>query len=131
MPTDNQQMPDGIKIEERFVVSGIDFKTLETAIAYLELTKKESKASDYLNIQGELFDKKLLELLPKYEGMYVFFENGEVKDADYDEEVLIERVLEKEGYRDIFVEKVIGTPAVSRTVLESGGRSFVSKGEER
>jgi hypothetical protein len=63
--------------------------------------------------------------------MYVFFENGEVKDADYDEEVLIERVLEKEGYRDIFVEKVIGTPAVSRTVLESGGRSFVSKGEER
>jgi malonyl CoA-acyl carrier protein transacylase len=116
MPTDNQPIPNGIKREERFVVSGIDFKTLEAAIAYQQIAKKESEASDYLNIQGELFDKKLLELLPKYEGMYVFFENGEVKDADDDEEVLIERVLEKEGYRDIFVEKV--TEPTTRRLIE-------------
>lgn len=63
--------------------------------------------SDYLEKQAELFDRQLPELLPKYKGMYVFFEDGEVKDADLDEEALINRVLAKEGYRDIFVEKVI------------------------
>ncbi|MCU0533197.1 MAG: hypothetical protein MUD14_04785 [Hydrococcus sp. Prado102] len=67
---------------------------------------QNEEALNYLDTQGELFDKKLPELLPKYKGMYVFFENGEVKDADYDEEALIERVLPKVGYRAIFVDKV-------------------------
>lgn len=75
-----------------------------------QVQKKEAltniETSNYIEIQGELFDRKLPELLPKYKGMYVFFENGEVKDADDDEDALIERVLQKEGYRDIFVEKV-------------------------
>jgi hypothetical protein len=40
-------------------------------------------------------------------GNLAYLENGFVKDADFDEEALIERILPKEGYRAIFVEKVV------------------------
>lgn len=84
-----------------------DRKQLSQAQIKESLTNIENLDDmNYLDIQGELFDRKLPELLPKYKGMYVFFENGEVKDADYDEETLIERILPKEGYRAIFVDKV-------------------------
>ncbi|NJP19768.1 MAG: hypothetical protein HC763_13155 [Hydrococcus sp. CRU_1_1] len=63
--------------------------------------------SNYLLLQGELFNRQLPELLSKYKGMYVFFEDGQVKDSDFDEIALMHRVLPKEGFRVIFVEKVV------------------------
>ena len=60
----------------------------------------------YMEEQGKLFDRMLPELLEKYHGMYVYFENGEVLEADLDEEKLIDLAEQKYGYKPMFIEQV-------------------------
>lgn len=42
----------------------------------------------------------LPELISQYAGMYILFEDGKVIDADIDEDVLLDRVWEKDFVRD-------------------------------
>ena len=61
---------------------------------------------DFIKKQEIDFDRINKELLKKYQGKFVYFENGQILDSDLNENRLIERVLEKVGYRSIFITQV-------------------------
>jgi hypothetical protein len=46
-------------------------------------------AYSYITKQSDLFDAMLPELIEQYAGMYILFEDGNVIDADIDEDVLL------------------------------------------
>jgi hypothetical protein len=46
-------------------------------------------AYSYITKQSDLFDAMLPELISQYAGMYVLFEDGNVIDADLDEDILL------------------------------------------
>lgn len=48
----------------------------------------------YITNQSKIFQEYLPELVTKYGGKYVVFEDGKVIDCDEDEDVLIERIWE-------------------------------------
>ncbi len=62
---------------------------------------------NYLQTQSELYEHHLPQLLEKYAGMYIIFEDGKVIDADNDEAALVMRAYDKMGTKDLFVKKVI------------------------
>lgn len=57
-------------------------------------------AHSYITKQSDLFDAILPDLIEQYAGMYVLFEDGNVIDADRDEDVLLDRVWETDFVRD-------------------------------
>jgi hypothetical protein len=57
-------------------------------------------AYSYITKQSDLFDAMLPELISQYAGMYVLFEDGNVIDADLDEDILLDRVWETDLVRD-------------------------------
>ncbi len=61
---------------------------------------------EYLQHQGELFDKMLPKLLLDYENYYVYFEEGQVLESHLDEETLLDLVEKKYGLKPMFIEKV-------------------------
>jgi Family of unknown function (DUF5678) len=61
---------------------------------------------DYLLQQQNLYQAAKPQLLQKYQGLYVAFENGTVLDSDQDDRQLMPRLYAKYGHRDIFVEYV-------------------------
>jgi hypothetical protein len=68
---------------------------------------------DYVTSQGKIFDTCLPDLVSKYAGEYVVFEDGRVIDSDLDEEVLLNRIWQtefaisrRERYHGIFCELV-------------------------
>jgi hypothetical protein len=58
------------------------------------------EAHSYITKQSDLFDAMLPELIEQYAGMYVLFEDGNVIDADIDEDILLDRVWKKDLVRD-------------------------------
>lgn len=73
----------------------------------LTLEEQEIISDAYIRRQAALFDALPKEKLLSYKGQYVFFEEGEIKDSDISKINLAKRVFRKEGYRDIFLEKVV------------------------
>ena len=68
---------------------------------------------NYVTNQGKIFDDCLLDLVSKYAGEYIVFENGRVIDHDIDEDILLDRVWRtefatsrRERYHGIFCELV-------------------------
>jgi hypothetical protein len=57
-------------------------------------------ACNYITKQSDIFDAMLPELVEQYAGMYVLFEDGNVIDADIDEDILLDRVWETDTVRD-------------------------------
>ena len=53
---------------------------------------------DYIKTQSHSFATCLPELVSKYAGYYVVFEDGRVVDRDRDEEVLLDRVCQSDFY---------------------------------
>jgi hypothetical protein len=58
------------------------------------------EAHSYITKQSDLFDAMLPELIEQYAGMYVLFDDGNVIDADVDEDILLDRVWETDFVRD-------------------------------
>ena len=85
-----------------------------------ELSYKEEEiypsqeTRNYLQTQSELYEHHLPQLLEKYAGMYIIFEDGKVIDADNDEAALVMRAYAKMGTKDLFVKKVIDTEPTLR-----------------
>jgi hypothetical protein len=68
---------------------------------------------DYVTSQGKIFDACLPDLVSKYAGEYVVFEDGRAIDSDIDEDVLLNRIWQTEfaisrrdRYHGIFCELV-------------------------
>jgi hypothetical protein len=63
----------------------------------------------YMEEQAQLFDQQRNELLQRYSGQFVWFENGQVLDADPSEAALVTRIYSGIGVRPIFIEQVAVT----------------------
>jgi hypothetical protein len=68
---------------------------------------------DYVTSQGKIFDTCLPDLVSKYAGEYIVFEDGRVIDRDLDEDALLNRIWQtefaisrRERYHGIFCELV-------------------------
>ncbi|WP_206814304.1 hypothetical protein [Chroococcus sp. FPU101] len=77
--------------------------------AYLH--RGREKEYEYESKQEYLFYKHLPSLIKNYSGLYVWFEDGEVKDYDQDEVTLCGRVVRSDAVREreiraIYVNKV-------------------------
>lgn len=57
------------------------------------------KAYDYLMEQEEIFDRHLPQLVEDFAGRYIVFENGLVIDSDEDENILLDRIVDTEFYK--------------------------------
>ena len=72
----------------------------QTATNGVEQLFWSQAAHSYITKQSDLFDAMLPGLIDRYAGMYIFFEDGNVIDADLDEDVLLDRVWETDLVRD-------------------------------
>ncbi|AFY95684.1 DUF5678 domain-containing protein [Chamaesiphon minutus] len=61
---------------------------------------------EYLLQQEHIYQANKSELLARYQGQYIAFENGVVLDSDLDDRQLMHRIYAKYGHRDIFIEYV-------------------------
>ncbi|MFM2432426.1 MAG: hypothetical protein RLZZ511_3640 [Cyanobacteriota bacterium] len=76
-------------------------------MALEELSKYiDPERLDYLERQQALFEAAKSELMKIYCGQYIAFEDGQVLDHDWDDRAMAERVYQKYGYRDIFMNWV-------------------------
>jgi hypothetical protein len=72
----------------------------QTATNGVEKLFWSQEAHSYITKQSDLFDAMLPELIEQYAGMYVLFDDGNVIDADVDEDILLDRVWETDLVRD-------------------------------
>jgi hypothetical protein len=70
-------------------------------------TAVDPEVMAYMEHQAQLFDQHRAELLQQYPGQFVWFEGGQVLDADDNEADLVTRIYSKIGVRSIFIEKVL------------------------
>lgn len=82
---------------------------------YLKKNREEQQIIDlypsqesfeYIRKQQYKFSQIDKNKLKEYQGQFIFFEDDKIKDADLNEETLVQRVMNNVGYRDIFITKV-------------------------
>ena len=61
---------------------------------------------EYLDRQKKLYQSIKPELVDRYLGEFIAFEDGRVLDHDLNERSLIERVYRDYGYRDLLIKQV-------------------------
>jgi hypothetical protein len=66
----------------------------------------EDSRYEYFDRQQSLYDQVKPELIQKYLGEFVAFEDGVVLDHDQCELDLLQRVYTKYGYRDLLIKQV-------------------------
>lgn len=57
-------------------------------------------AYDYLKEQEKSFEVHLPELIDRYGGQFIVFENGRVIDADFSEDTLLDRISDTDFFKD-------------------------------
>lgn len=62
---------------------------------------------DYLRQQESLYEQAKTNLLGQYNGEFIAFEDGVVLDHDRDEQALLRRVYQQQGYRDLLIKQVL------------------------
>ena len=61
---------------------------------------------EYLDRQKNLYESIKPELVDRYLGKFVAFEDGRVLDHDLSEQKLVQRVYQHYGYRDLLIKQV-------------------------
>jgi hypothetical protein len=69
-------------------------------------THLETSRLEYLDRQKSLYESVKPELVDRYLGEFIAFEDGRVLDHDLNERSLIERVYRDYGYRDLLIKQV-------------------------
>jgi hypothetical protein len=78
----------------------------------------------YLDRQKNLYESLKPELVDRYLGEFIAFEDGRVLDHDRNERDLIERVYRDYGYRDLLIKQVwLEEPHLSVAGVFSSNRS--------
>jgi hypothetical protein len=62
---------------------------------------------DYIEHQAQQFDRMRPELLKKYQGQYIWFENGKVLDVDTDQTALVTRIYSENKPRPMLIKQVL------------------------
>lgn len=73
----------------------------------------DAKARTYISRQANLFESMLPELVKRYSGQWVLFEDKKVIDADYNYRDLLARVAQTFGDKVVLIKKV--EPVVSES----------------
>jgi proteasome lid subunit RPN8/RPN11 len=60
----------------------------------------------YFEIQKALYETAKPELVERYLGEFIAFEDGRVLDHDSSEQTLVQRVYQQYGYRDLLIKQV-------------------------
>jgi hypothetical protein len=66
-----------------------------------------AEVQQYMEHQATCFEQAKPELLPQFLNQYVWFEDGQVLDADVDHEALVLRIYGDDEPRPLFVKKVV------------------------
>jgi hypothetical protein len=66
----------------------------------------EASRLEYLDRQKNLYESLKPELVERYIGEFIAFEDGRVLDHDRNECKLVERVYRDYGYRDLLIKQV-------------------------
>ena len=74
--------------------------------AYQDRLGLDAEARTYISRQARMFESMLPELLTKYSGQWVLFENRQVLDADLSYQALLTRVKKAVGERIVLIKKV-------------------------
>jgi hypothetical protein len=61
---------------------------------------------EYFEIQKALYETAKPQLIERYLGEFVAFEDGRVLDHDLSEQKLVQRVYQDYGYRDLLIKQV-------------------------
>ncbi len=61
---------------------------------------------EYLDRQKKMYEQMKPELVDRYLGEFIAFEDGRVLDHDRNERDLVERVYRAYGYRDLLIKQV-------------------------
>lgn len=67
----------------------------------------DTEALAYMEQQLKIFTQNKEDLLQRYSGLYILFENGQVLDSDKDEPALVLRAYEARGLKPLFIKKVV------------------------
>ncbi len=70
-------------------------------------TNITSERIDYLRQQESLYEQAKPDLLRQYDGEFIAFEDGTVLDHDRNEQALLQRVYQQQGYRDLLIKQVL------------------------
>ena len=73
----------------------------------------DAEARTYISRQARMFESMLPELLTKYSGQWVLFENHQVLDADLSYQALLTRVKKSVGEQIVLIKKV--EPTISHS----------------
>lgn len=74
--------------------------------AYQDYLCLDAEARTYISRQARMFESMLPELLTKYSGQWVLFENRQILDADLSYQALLARVKKAVGERIVLIKKV-------------------------
>ena len=66
----------------------------------------ESSRLEYFDRQKDMYDRARPELVDRYLGEFIAFEDGVVLDHDRNEQQLVQRVYQQYGYRDLLIKQV-------------------------
>ena len=81
--------------------------------AYQQHLGLDAEARTYISLQARMFESMLPELLTKYSGQWVWFENHQVLDADLSYQALLTRVKKSVGEQIVLIKKV--EPTISHS----------------
>lgn len=72
----------------------------------MQIKDIEASRLEYFDRQKAMFDRVRTELVDRYLGEFIAFEDGVVLDHDRNEQQLVQRVYQQYGYRDLLIKQV-------------------------
>ena len=72
----------------------------------MQIKDIEASRLEYFDRQKAMFDRVRTELVDRYLGEFIAFEDGVVLDHDRNEQQLVKRVYQQYGYRDLLIKQV-------------------------
>jgi hypothetical protein len=74
----------------------------------MAIAKKQLEPSrlKYFEIQKALYEIAKPQLVKQYLGEFIAFEDGRVLNHDSSEQILVQRVYQQYGYRDLLIKQV-------------------------
>lgn len=107
----DEEDPRILEVAREFLQEDLSTDEEKEKIRTVQFQRGREKEYIYEERQSELFYECLPSLIRNYSGLYVWFEDGEVKDYDQDEVILGGRVIRNDLVRNrelnaIYVNKV-------------------------
>jgi hypothetical protein len=109
---------------ERFGPKSIETRIDESFNAFKKPKNNQEvdstqQEAEYLNKQAQLFEASKQQLIEKYSGKYILFEDGKVLDVGESRAEVAMRAYEQDGMRPLFIKQVISGAALKRRAIRT------------